>query len=77
MIDQFPCLPKGIDDEQIHKLFGRIALEHPKAPEKLEWNAGRNKRRFELIDHDIQGALSRDEQLELAALTQLMREHVD
>ncbi len=36
-----------------------------------------NKRRFELIDGDIQGTLSRAEQIELAGLTQLMREHVD
>ncbi|MEI7700485.1 MAG: hypothetical protein WCK86_11860 [Planctomycetia bacterium] len=36
-----------------------------------------NARRFELIDGDIQGTLTQAEQIELAGLTQLMREHVE
>lgn len=67
----------GIDDDEILDLFGRVALEGANAPTKLEWNGELNKRRFELIDRDIQGTLSRVEQIELAGLTQLMREHVD
>lgn len=36
-----------------------------------------NKRRFELIDSDIQGKITPEERLELAGLTQRMREHLD
>jgi len=67
----------GIDDDEIVNLFGRVALEDTHAPTKLEWNTELNKRRFELIDGDIQGTLSQAEQIELAGLTQLMREEVD
>jgi hypothetical protein len=67
----------GIDDGEILNLFGRVALEDANAPTRLEWNAELNRRRFELIDRDIQGTLSRAEHIELAGLTQLMREHVD
>jgi hypothetical protein len=67
----------GIDDDEIVNLFGRVALEDTNAPTELEWNAELNKRRFELIDKDIQGTLNRAEQIELAGLTQLMREQVD
>jgi hypothetical protein len=67
----------GIDDDEIVNLFGRVALEDTNAPTKLEWNTELNKRRFELIDGDIQGTLSQAEQIELAGLTQLMREQVD
>jgi hypothetical protein len=70
-------LDSGIDDDEIINLFGRVALEDTNAPTKLEWNAELNKRRFELVDGDIQGTLSRAEQIELAGLTQLMREQVD
>ena len=67
----------GLNDDEVLGLFGRIALDRPKSPEKLVWSAALNKRRFELIDRDIQGILSPAEQLELAALTHLMREHID
>jgi len=67
----------GLDDDQVVSLLGRVAIEDASANEVLEWNADLNRRRFELIDGDIQGALSHAEQLELAGLTQLMREHVD
>lgn len=68
-------LDSGLDDGQILELFGRVALESATSSE-LEWTDELNKRRFELIDRDIQGTLSRDEQVELAGLTHLMREHV-
>ncbi|MBM4076997.1 MAG: hypothetical protein FJ267_15310 [Planctomycetes bacterium] len=42
-----------------------------------EWNAELNKRRFQLIDGEIEGILSQAEQIELAGLTHLMRMHVD
>ncbi len=67
----------GLDDDQVVGLLGRVALEDANANEELEWNNELNRRRFELIDGDIQGTLSQAEQLELAGLTQLMREHVD
>lgn len=70
-------LDSGLDNEQILGLFGRVSLEDIKPTKRPEWTAELNKRRFELIDGDIQGKLSREEQLELAGLTQLMREHVD
>jgi hypothetical protein len=41
------------------------------------WNAELNKRRFELIDGDLQGTLNQAEKLELASLTQRMRQHTD
>ena len=70
-------LNSGLDYEQIVALFGRVALEHPGASQLSEWTAELNQRRFELIDGEIQGTLSREERLELASLTQLMRQHVD
>ena len=78
MAVKLTLLDSGADDEQVQNLFGRVALgEHFQVPEGLKWNAELNKRRFELIDMDIQGTLSYAEQLELAVLTQLMRDHVD
>lgn len=70
-------LESGMDHAEILELFGQVALEVANAPGKLEWNSELNKRRFELIDRDIQGTLSRREEIELAGLTQLMREHID
>jgi hypothetical protein len=67
----------GVDEDEIVNLFGRIAIEEKTAGEELAWNAEQNKRRFELIDGDIQGTLSRTDQIELAGLTSLMRKHVD
>ncbi len=67
----------GLDHDQVVSLLGRVAMEDASANEELEWSADLNRRRFELIDGDIQGTLSHAEQLELAGLTQLMREHVD
>lgn len=67
----------GLNDDQILGLFGHVAFEHAGPSETPEWTAELNKRRFELIDGDIQGTLSREERLELAGLTQMMREHVD
>lgn len=67
----------GADEDEIVNLFGRIAIEEKGPGKEAMWNAELNKRRFELIDGDIQGTLSRDEQIELADLTHLMRQHVD
>ena len=70
-------LDSGMDDEGLRNLFGRVAIEGIDASESIQWNSELNKRRFELIDGDIQGLLTAAEQLELAGLTQVMREHVD
>ncbi|MEO8493514.1 MAG: hypothetical protein ABI614_00480 [Planctomycetota bacterium] len=70
-------LDSDMDDEEIRNLLGRVAIEDVSTAKPLQWNAELNKRRFELIDRDIQANLSRAEQIELAGLTQLMREHVD
>ena len=70
-------IDSGLDSEQILNLLGRVALDDLNVTQRLPWNADLNKRRFELIDGDIQGTLSHTERLELAGLTQLMREHVD
>lgn len=67
----------GVEEDEIVNLFGRIVIEEKSSGENPLWNAELNKRRFELIDGDIQGTLSRAEQIELAGLTHLMREHVD
>jgi hypothetical protein len=74
---KFTLLDSGIDNDAVVALFGRIAFERVNAPVKLVWNAELNQRRFELIDKDIQGTLRPAEQVELAGLTQLMREQVD
>ena len=67
----------GADEDEILSLFGRIAIEEKVGATEPVWTTELNKRRFELIDGDIQGTLSRDERIELAGLTHLMREHVD
>jgi hypothetical protein len=67
----------GMSDQELLDLFAKVALEPARTATQRGWNATLNKRRFELIDRDIQGSLSPAEQLELASLTQLMRQHVD
>lgn len=67
----------GLDDEQIIGLFAHAAFESADSSRTVKWTAELNKRRFELVDGDIQGILTLEERLELASLTQLMREHVD
>lgn len=47
-------LDSGMDDDEVRSLVGRVALEDTDVPAQLEWNADMNKRRFELIDGDIQ-----------------------
>lgn len=67
----------GVDKDEIVNIFGRMVIEEKSGGKGLVWSAELNKRRFELIDGDIQGTLSRAEQIELAGLTHLLREHVD
>jgi lysine 2,3-aminomutase len=43
----------------------------------LHWTGESSRRRFELIDREIQGTISAVEKVELSQLTELMRKHVD
>lgn len=70
-------LDSGLNKEQVIGLFGQVAFEQAIFSRRPEWTAELNMRRFELIDGDIQGTLTSEERLELASLTQHMREHVD
>ena len=70
-------IDSGMSDDELLHLLAKVALEEASPTTQRGWNATLNKRRLELVDRDIQGALRPAEQLELANLTQLMREHVD
>lgn len=65
----------GLNEESLQEMFGQIAGE-PNA-EPIEWTAEMNRRRFSLIDKEIQGELTPAEQFELARLTRAMRIAVD
>lgn len=70
-------LDSGLDQQQVAALFGRTVPKKLGGHVGAQWTAELNQRRFELIDREIQGTLGSVEELELAALTQLMRDHVD
>lgn len=70
-------LDAGLNEEQFDSLIEQVKGESVSTSTVLQWNAELNKRRFELIDGDIQGSLSPAEQRELANLTRLMRVHLD
>lgn len=70
-------LESGMNHEEVRDLFGLVAIESVGTSQSPRWNREFNRRRFELIDGDIQGTLNAAEQIELAGLTQLMREQVD
>jgi hypothetical protein len=65
----------GLSEESIREMFGQIAGESIAEP--IEWTAEMNRRRFSLIDKEIQGDLTPAEQFELARLTSAMRMAVD
>jgi hypothetical protein len=67
----------GMDESSIQTAFAQVAFESPMQADVTGWTIEQNTRRFELIDRDIQGTLTATEQLELAALTQLMRVQVE
>ena len=68
-------LDSGISNEDFIEILGRVWIE--RGSEFVEWNSELNRRRFELIDKDIQDALSPAERIELAGLTRIMREQLD
>jgi hypothetical protein len=53
----------GVAEDEIVNLCGRVVLEEKGAGKEVAWNAELNRRRFQLTDGDIQGTLSRAEQL--------------
>jgi hypothetical protein len=70
-------LDSGLDEPQIAALFVRVVSKKLGGHDGAQWTPELNRRRFELIDREIQGTLSSAEELELTALTQAMREHID
>jgi hypothetical protein len=68
-------LDSGMDLESVMELLGRVAVESRSA--RASWNDALNQRRFALIDKEIQGSLTPAENVELAGLTRIMRDHVD
>ena len=68
-------LDSGMDRELLAASVGRILIE--KRPSSVAWNSELNQRRFELIDKEIQGTLTPAERVELAGLTEIMREQLD
>ena len=63
--------------EAIAALFGTTIIWGREKNATIDWTTELNQRRFELIDRQIQGTLTPEESIELAGLTQLMRDHVD
>jgi len=70
-------IDSGMNQEELRNLFGLLAFEDASTSQPPQWDSELNKRRFELIDGEIQGTLSPVEQFELECLTQRMRDHVD
>jgi hypothetical protein len=68
-------LESGMHLESVMELLGRVAVES--RPGGASWSDALNQRRFALIDKEIQGSLSPAENVELAGLTRIMRDHVD
>ncbi len=50
-------LDSGLNEEQVIGLLGKVAFERTILSRRPEWTAELNRRRFELIDGDIQERL--------------------
>lgn len=68
-------LDSGMDQESVLALIGQVAIESRIA--RVGWTGALNRRRFELIDKEIQESLTPAEIVELAGLTRMMRDHVE
>jgi len=68
-------LDAGMDAEAVEESIGQALIERRLA--RSEWNSELNRRRFELIDKEIQGTLTLIEKIELAGLTSVMRAQLD
>lgn len=70
-------MESGADVETLRAEFASVLFSGAATTVRPEWTAEMNQRRFDLIDREIQGPLNPVEQLELEALTQALRCHVD
>jgi len=68
-------LDSGMDSESFVEAVGQVLIERRPGP--VEWNSELNRRRFELIDREIQETLTPAERIELAGLTRIMREELE
>jgi hypothetical protein len=59
------------------KPVGRYVPIMPPPPDDGEWTSAKNRRRGELIDRELDGTISPEEQHELDNLTEQMRRFVD
>jgi hypothetical protein len=65
----------SLDEDAFAELVGRVLAE--KHPGSDRWTPRLNRRRFGLIDKQIQGTLTNVERVELATLTRMMREQLE
>lgn len=65
----------GLEITSVLELLGRAAVERRSTG--VVWTDAMNRRRFALIDKEIQGTLTPAESIELAGLTRIMREEVE
>ena len=65
----------GLTAESAREMLAQVSMEQDN--NLIEWTSDLNNRRFELIDKDIQETLPPMEQIELTALTKIMRQHLD
>jgi len=68
-------LDSGMDTEAVEESIGQALIERRLG--RTEWNSELNRRRFELIDKEIQETLTLAEKIELAGLTRIMREKIE
>src|SRR5262249_54536906 len=68
-------IDSGMEVASALELLGRVSVEQPLGD--VAWSDALNRRRFELIDKEIQGSLTPAEGMELARLTRRMRDQVE
>ena len=68
-------IESGMSSEEIFESFAQASLEAQK--NLSEWTPELNQRRFDLVDKQIQSAISPAERIELAGLTKIMRALTD
>ena len=68
-------LDSGMSAESVIETVAQVAIE--RRPGGIKWSSELNRRRFELIDKEIQQTLTPAERIELAGLTRVMREQLE
>ena len=68
-------LDAGLSSESVVESIGQVLIEGRSG--SVQWNAEMNRRRFELIDREIQESLTPAEKVELAGLTRITRAELD